>query len=60
MTPGNHHGLTRSVRYYECIKGCKGGPAVGCPTKRVNAETLTNVVLEEIARAAAHPTRLSV
>jgi len=53
MTPTDHHGRISVVRYYQCTRGSSS-----CPTKYVNATKLHEVVLDEIARAAMHPTRL--
>ncbi len=58
MTPAGHHGSTSKVRYYECIRSAKTGKP--CPIKRVNAQTLQNAVLGEIARCGEHPTRLAI
>ncbi len=58
MTPGNHHGRTAAVRYYECT-GAHKKSTVGCPVRRVNAHSLHNVVYAEICRAAEHPTRMT-
>ncbi len=57
MTPANHHGRTAPVRYYECINNTKHKKP--CPVKRINAHALHNEVIEQIRRAAAHPTRLA-
>jgi len=59
MTPASHHGQTTKVRYYQCINCAKNGAAL-CSVKRVNVDKLHDVVIGEIARCAAHPTRLSL
>ncbi len=58
MTPGDHHGRTATVRYYECI-GAHKKKTRSCPTRRVNARSLHEAVLSEIRRAVQHPTRLT-
>jgi site-specific DNA recombinase len=58
MTPSDHHGASRPVRYYECVRGHKAAHRADCPARRVNAETLHEVVLAEFQRLVAHPTRL--
>ncbi len=57
MTPANHHGRASTVRYYECTANTKLKKS--CPVKRVNAQSLHNVVLEQVRRAAEHPTRMA-
>lgn len=56
MTPASATGGKGAVRYYQCIRGTAGGAA--CPVKRVNAATLHEAVVEQIAACAAHPSRL--
>lgn len=57
MTPGNHHGRTARVRYYECTSATKRG-GTACPVRRVNAHSVHAAVLKEIQRAA-QPTRMA-
>ena len=57
MTPASHHGNSTRVGYYQCTRGCTAGAA--CPVKRINANTLHELVLKEIERAAKHPTRMT-
>ncbi len=55
LTPAGHHGSKSLVRYYECLSNTRR--LKQCPVKRVNADSLHKVVLEEIRRGADHPTR---
>ena len=58
MTPSWHHGARSVTRYYECVRpGKRGTP---CEVKRVNARTLHETMVEELARCAKHPTRLTL
>ncbi len=57
MTPAGHYGSSGKVGYYQCPRACKHGAE--CTVKRVNAHTLHEVVVAEIARCAKHPTRLN-
>ncbi len=59
MTPSYAGGKDKLTPYYTCTSGgfASKGKAE-CPIKRVNAGRLHTGVLEEIARVAAHPTRL--
>ena len=57
LTPANHHGRASTVRYYECTANTKH--KASCPVKRINAHSLHNAVLEQIQRAAEHPTRMT-
>ena len=56
MTPVWHRGESREVCYYECLKSMKR--LTQCPVRRVNANTMHQSILNEIDRAATHPTRL--
>jgi len=58
MTPVWHNGRSSTVRYYECINSFKG-KTEGCPVRRINAVTLHESILKEIARAAQHPTHMT-
>lgn len=55
MTPAGHHGARTKVGYYQCLKPVEDGKR--CPIRRVNAGTVHAVVLAQIERLAAHPTR---
>ncbi len=56
LTPAGHHGARSRVVYYECLSDTRRQKP--CPVKRVNADSLHEVVLEEIRRGVEHPTRL--
>lgn len=58
MTPSWHHGATTVTRYYECVRPAKRGTP--CEIKRVNARTVHEAIVEELARCAKHPTRLTL
>ncbi len=55
LTPAGHHGSKSFVKYYECLSNTRR--LKPCSVKRVNADSLHQVVLEEIRRGADHPTR---
>ena len=57
LTPAGHHGARSHVKYYECLSSIRR--LKPCPVKRVNADSLHRVVLEEIRRGAEHPTRIA-
>ncbi len=59
MTPATANGAAGPVPYYTCVNGIKHGMEV-CPIKRVNADTLHEVVLAEIERCTTHPSRIQL
>ena len=59
MTPAAATGRKGPVSYYACVNGIKRG-IENCPVKRINAEALHEVVLAEIERCAAHPSRIQL
>ena len=58
IIPVWHNGRRSTVRYYECINSFKK-KTEGCPVRRINAVTLHESILGEVARAAKHPTRMT-
>ena len=58
MSPADHHGRSSAVRYYECTSVLHNNGTSPCPIKRVNAFTLHELVVAEIARAGQDKTRL--
>ena len=55
MTPAAHPGRTAAVPHYECIRSFKE-QTVGCPVRRVNAQTVHESIFGELERAAKHRT----
>jgi hypothetical protein len=56
MIATKHSGRVSEVRYYECSKQFE---KERCPIKRVNADSLHREVIQQIRRAAEHPTRMA-
>lgn len=57
LTPAAHVGRVGPVHHYVCINDIKRGMEI-CSVKRVNAESLHEVVLGKIERCAEHPSRI--